>query len=1229
LITNDAIFEAANETFGLVVQRNTTDNDATFLAKSTFTITDNDPQPTTYALTPASTSVNEAAGTVTFTITRSGGTPAETIFASTTTGEGSANSGDFTSIADQAIVFAAGELTKTVTVSITNDTISESNETFGLVVQRNTTDADTTFLAKSLFTIQDNDAPPTTYSMTPATTSVSEGVGTVTFTITRSGGTPAETIFASTTTGEGFANSGDFLALADQAISFAAGELTKTVTVNITNDTLIETSETFGLVVQRNTTDADTTFLSKSVFTILDNDSAPDTVAPTLTTTSPADNTTNIALNANIVFTFNEAVQAGTGTLRLVNQTTGAISLINVTDTSQVTFSGNTMTVNPTANLNANTPYELRMPTAGTVKDLAGNNFATLSNPINFTTGTSVLVETTYALSPVTTTVDEGVGTITFTITRSGTTPAETIFASTTTGEGSANSGDFTAIADQAVVFAAGETSKTVTISVTNDALFEATNETFGLVVQRNTTDADTTFLAKSTFTITDNDTQPTTYAMSPGTISIDEGAGTVTFTVTRSGGTPAETIFASTTTGEGSANSGDFTALADQAIAFAAGELSKTVTVSITNDALIEANETFGLVVQRNTTDADTTFLAKSTFTITDNDTPPTTYALTPATTTVDEAAGTITFTITRSGGTPAETIFASTTTGEGSANSGDFTALADQAISFAAGELTKTVTVSITNDAIFEAANETFGLVVQRNTTDNDATFLAKSTFTVTDNDPQPTTYSMTPVTTSVSEGVGTVTFTVTRSGGTPAETIFASTTTGEGSANSGDFTALADQAISFAAGELTKTVTVAITNDTTSEANETFGLVVQRNTTDADATFLAKSTFTIQDNDAPPTTYSMTPATTSVSEGVGTVTFTITRSAGAPAETIFASTTTGEGFANSGDFLALADQAIAFAAGELTKTVTVNITNDTLTESSETFGLVVQRNTTDADTTFLSKSVFTILDNDGAPDTIAPTLTTTSPADNSTGIALNANIVFTFNEAVQAGTGVLRLFNLANGSVTFINVTDTSQVSFSGNTMTVNPTANLLANTAYELRMPTAGTVKDLAGNNFATLSNPVNFTTGTSLAAPQAFAPSSTIEGTNGNDILVGTAGDNTLLGKGGTDKFVWTTTNGTGDGIGNDTIDARSGERLDFNFSLLQTLKLSSGSLLTNGALITSGNLLGGAQPSLAMTDADTLAFDWNGDGVADLNVNFTVAPRSLTYDAQNGDLLVG
>ena len=113
----------------------------------------------------------------------------------------------------------------------------------------------------------------------------------------------------------------------------------------------------------------------------------------------------------------------------------------------------------------------------------------------------------------------------------------------------------------------------------------------------------------------------PTTYAISPGSTTVNENAGTVTFTVTRSGGTPAETLFVSTSTGEGSANNGDYTGKLNEQLTFTSGQTSNTVTVSITNDSVAESSETFGLLVQRNSSDPVTTFLAKSTFTIADDD--------------------------------------------------------------------------------------------------------------------------------------------------------------------------------------------------------------------------------------------------------------------------------------------------------------------------------------------------------------------------------------------------------------------------------------------------------------------------------------------------------------------------------------------------------------------------------------------------------------------------------
>ena len=92
------------------------------------------------------------------------------------------------------------------------------------------------------------------------------------FTLTRSSGTAAQTVYVSTTTTEGFSNSGDYTGLNSVAYSFAAGETSKTVTVNITNDTTVEPNEIFGLIVQRNASDPVGTYLAKTTFTILNND---------------------------------------------------------------------------------------------------------------------------------------------------------------------------------------------------------------------------------------------------------------------------------------------------------------------------------------------------------------------------------------------------------------------------------------------------------------------------------------------------------------------------------------------------------------------------------------------------------------------------------------------------------------------------------------------------------------------------------------------------------------------------------------------------------------------------------------------------------------------------------------------------------------------------------------------------------------------------------------------
>lgn len=122
-------------------------------------------------------------------------------------------------------------------------------------------------------------------------------------------------------------------------------------------------------------------------------------------------------------------------------------------------------------------------------------------------------------------------------------------------------------------------------------------------------------------------------------------------------------------------------------------------------------------------------------------------------------------------------------------------------------------------------------------------------------------------------------------------------------------------------------------------------------------------------------------------------------------------------------------------------------------------------------------------------GNADTNAPLLTSSNPADDATAAA-NNRIVLTFNEAVTASMGNI---SINHGTDTrIISVTDAVQVIFSGNTVSIVPTTNLLSSSTYHVQIAT-GAIKDLAGNSYAgiTSTTSLNFTT----APPAAAAPPS--------------------------------------------------------------------------------------------------------------------------------------
>ena len=110
----------------------------------------------------------------------------------------------------------------------------------------------------------------------------------------------------------------------------------------------------------------------------------------------------------------------------------------------------------------------------------------------------------------------------------------------------------------------------------------------------------------------------------------------------------------------------------------------------------------------------------------------------------------------------------------------------------------------------------------------------------------------------------------------------------------------------------------------------------------------------------------------------------------------------------------------------------------------------------------------------------DGTAPTVSSLSPADGVTGVATTANLVITFDEAVDAETGNITLYKSDDTQIQVFDVT--SDISGSGGTaITIDPTADLAEQTSYYVQIA-ATAFDDAAGNSYAGITDKTtwNFT-----------------------------------------------------------------------------------------------------------------------------------------------------
>ena len=239
------------------------------------------------------------------------------------------------------------------------------------------------------------------------------------------------------------------------------------------------------------------------------------------------------------------------------------------------------------------------------------------------------------------------------------------------------------------VAFAVGDDSKTVTLPTANDNVIgNGSTVTASLSAGSGYTLGATTAASVS---VTDNDTATWTVSAQP--TSIDEG-GTSTVTVAIAN---SKTFAADQTVSlvvAGTASGSDSTLSATE-ITLAAGTSSVTATVTATDDAVFEGDETVIVTASHGGSS-----LGSATVTISANDAP--TWSVSAQSTEIDEG-GTSTITVAVAKGKTFATNQAISLAVTGTASGSDYT-LSATALTLTAGATSATATVTATDDAVFE---------------------------------------------------------------------------------------------------------------------------------------------------------------------------------------------------------------------------------------------------------------------------------------------------------------------------------------------------------------------------------------------------------------------------------------------------------------------------------------------------------------------------------------------
>lgn len=936
------------------------------------------------SIADASITETDANQTLTFTVTRSGVTTGSSSMTWSLLHD-TTNAADFSGATSGSLTFAAGETSKTISVTVVGDVTPEQVEQFRIVLGNLSSDISDPIRTSATGTIRNDDA---SFSIAPLQGASNEGQAQ-TFVITRSHSTEQNQTINWQVLFNGTANNADLSGPLSGSVTFAPGELTKTISVQSSQDAVAEADETYSVQITLGAgTAGDTITQATAEGTIVNDDAAFNIVADQAEQAEGHSGTT--------AFTFTVQRSGDTSGSASVNWRLGSLQA-GLADFASADLLGDNGGL-PSGSLvfaDGESSKTITVLVNGDTLVEGDEAFQiVLGNPVGaqIQTGSasSTIVNDDASISITATDASKAEGNsgttaFTFTITRSGSLDQPKTVDWTVVGRGAhpvdGNDFPFGVLPSGSLVLPAGQASVTLTINVRGDVLAEhdegfsvvLSNPSSGLVIDQASADG----LIVADDVVIDV-TAPAAQAEG------DDGQTTwFDFVLTRSGKlSGTETINWSVAgIGANPASADDFLQTSGS-VTFAAGQEQLTIRVPVRGDYSGESNEDFRLSLS--SSDGVVFTQATADATIVNDD-----VALSIVATDARHVEGhdgvqtVYTFTVSRSGNLDLATSVDWSL--QGLADAADFLGgiLPSGTLNFASGDASsQTISITVIGDRLVEP-DENFQVVLANASAGSDIK-VGSATGTIVSDDVH---WDLAVVTTPVEGDSGATgyQFLVTRTGSGLATSLAWSVAgSGLNPASADDFVGglLPFGELTFAEGQMSQTITVWVAGDSQLEPDEGFSLSLQAPADSLSHSFANQQVDAVIRNDDD--VFAITPRAADASEGTA-LTFTVTRT-GSTEGSSTVNWRINHGDTDASDFIATSG-TLTFADGQSEMVLSIPVRSDRDVELDEQFSVELYQPGAGSTIDASAGSAAGVIRNDDIDLTLASVVAQVHEGDNGT--------------------------------------------------------------------------------------------------------------------------------------------------------------------------------------------------------------------------------------------------